>query len=105
MINPLHEYRRRKHNLPKKLRRHWLAGDYWKRNSEDEGKPRTDLAYVDENEDIITYSIGDKVELFEEEDYKAIYEITTIRGKGIADTLPFDDNKKYDFKFQKVVNK
>lgn len=101
----LNEYRRRKHDLPKKIRRHWLAGDYWKRNNEDEGEPKTDLNYSDEDNNIITYRIGDKVTLFEEDEYKAVYTIEKIRGQHPADTLPWDDNKKYDFKFHKVINK
>jgi len=100
ITNLLHEYRRRKYGLPRHIRRLWLAGDYWKRNIEDEGEPKTDLDYEGE-----TYTTGEKVEVFDEEDYTAIYEITKIRGNSMADTLPWDDNKKYDFKFHKVTSK
>jgi len=98
------EYRRRKHGFPKKLTRHWLAGDYWKRNDEDEGEPKTCLDYYDEKGKYIRYSTGDKVTLFKEDGYKAVYEITKIRG-GPADTLSWDDNKKYNFQLHKVTKK
>lgn len=98
----LNEYRRRKHGFPKKVRRHWLAGDYWKREGNEEGEPRTVLPYHNEEGTYITYKLGDKVTLFREDGYEAVYEITKVRGGGIADTLPWDDNKKYDFKFLEV---
>jgi hypothetical protein len=69
----LTEYRRRKKDFPRQLRRHWLAGDYRRRNDE-EGDPKTVLPYFDEDGNYITYSTGDKVTLFEEDGYEAVYD-------------------------------
>jgi len=104
MIRPLSLYRRRKHGFPKQVRRHWLAGDYWKRSDEDKEDPEEALDYYDEEGNYIDYSKGDEVVLYEEDGFEAVYEITKVRNPR-GDTLAWDDNRKYDFKFKKVRRK
>lgn len=99
----LHEYRRRCHKLPKTVTGHWLAGDYEAReNDRSDREPRTDLDYFDDKGSYIDYSRGDEVVLFEESGYKAVYEIADYCEPDFADTLPWDDARKYDFIFKRL---
>jgi len=92
-----HEYRRRKHGLPKKLNRHWLAGDHYYRNTDNDREPKTDLEYE-------KYGRGDIVTLYEEDSYKALYEVTKVKQQH-GDHAGWDDGRKYNFKFRKVTYK
>lgn len=91
----INEIRRRRHELPKELKRHWLAGDYYYRNSDrSDREPKTDLEYK-------RYSSGDEVVLFEKENYDAVYEVDYVHIQH-GDHAGWDDGRKYDFGFKRI---